>query len=364
MKTITLKVLISILLLSAITISSCKEPDDDDTSKGTVKIGISDARDSHSTSKDGIVNSSDLTKCEITISSIQIKNSNGDYVDLLTDETSIDLRNFQGEVDNLASTLIPVGDYTAIRVAVSGVSTTYQGNNYTASSSTTASVTLNDPVMTLDETSGVTNVFSSGNIVVEMALSFTIAEASDVESIRLFFDAEASTYIEAFSYQTYTWNFAGIRYIPYVSVILEEGIQQIRHSPPMDITIVSGGADADYYGVHTFVDFNEKGGVVNSHTSQHVYRGADGSLLVDAENMEINSNALSPNVVSATGESDIRADETFHYSQIVSTLANAGYTLQSGNTYYFSLRKTWNITTNGETYDLTRICEPIPVIIP
>ncbi|MFH2142812.1 MAG: hypothetical protein ABIJ97_10335, partial [Bacteroidota bacterium] len=128
-------------------------------------------------------------------------------------------------------------------------------------------------------------------------------------------------------------------------------------------TIVSG-TDVDYYGIHTFVDFNQVGGTVNSHTSQHVYRGEDGILLVDAETMITNTNPLTPSTVNASGESDIRADETFHYSQIVANLAGQGYTLVSGNYYYFSLRKTWNITSNGQTYNLTRICEPMPVLIP
>ncbi len=86
--------------------------------------------------------------------------------------------------------------------------------------------------------------------------------------------------------------------------------------------------------------------------------------MVDAETMETNNNTLTPNVISASGETDVRADETFNYDQIVNTLSSQGYNLESGHTYYFSLRKTWNITTGGQTYDLTRICEPIPVIIP
>ena len=370
MKNINLKRVVSAFLILSVMTIACEENnnnDDDDnpTNKGTVNMSISDARDAHANDlKSGIINPSDLTECEITISSIQIRNSEGNYEDLLTSATSIDLRNFQGTVSNLLSTEIPIGAYTNIRVTISGVSTTYQGNNYSASTSSTATVSLNNPVITLDESSGVPNTFDNGEIVFELPINFTLANTSDIGSIRLFFDAESSTYIESFTYNSFTWNFAGIRYTPNVSIILEEGIQQIRHSPPMGITLISGGVDVDYYGIHTFVDFNEKGGVINSHTSQHVYRGIDGSLLVDAEDMITNPNPLSPNTVSISGESDIRADETFNYSQMVLTLANAGYTLQHGETYYFSLRKTWNITTDGQTYDLTRICEPIPVTIP
>ncbi|MFH2095645.1 MAG: DUF4382 domain-containing protein [Bacteroidota bacterium] len=360
--------IVAILTAAAIIISACKKKEDepDPVVKGTVKMGISDAKDPYSSKQlnDNIVSSADLTKCQITISSIQLKGSDGNYTSILSGPTSVDLRQFQGTVKDLLSVNIPVGSYSAIKVSVSGVSTTYQGNNYTASTTASATVTLsNVPGVTLTEANGVVNAFSGGAISFELPLQFTISDASDVENIRLFFDAEASTYVVSFTYQSNTWNFAGIRAWPNVSIILEEGIQQIRHSPPLGITIVSA-SDVDYYGIHTFVDFNQKGGTINSHTSQHVYRGEDGSLLVDAETMTANTNPLVPNTVAATGESDIRSDETFHYSAILSNLAGQGYNLQSGQTYYFSLRKTWNITTDGNTYDLTRICEPIPIVMP
>jgi len=371
MRRLKFKTIFSVLLILSVVILSCKKDDDtiDDTTtsttqKGTIKMGISDAKSSHTTKilKDGIINSSDLTKCEITISSIELKNSNGDYIQILSSPANVDLRVFQGTVSELLNTSIELGTYTGIRVTISGVSTTYEGNNYTASSSSTATVTIQNPAMTIEDGS-VENVFDTGNIVFELPVNFQIASTSDVENIRLFFDAEASTYVVSYSYQAYTWNFASIRDNMGVSIILEEGIQQIRHSPPMGITVV-GGSDVNYYGIHTFIDFNGKGGTINSHTSQHVYRGIDGSLLIDAEPMAENTNTLVPNIVSATGESDIRADETFKYSDIISNLASSGHTLVSGETYYFSLRKTWNITTDGQTYDLTRICEPIPVVIP
>ena len=368
------KTILTLLLILSVVLVSCKKDEEtvDDTptstnttKKGTIKMGISDAKKSHSTKvlKEGIINSSELTKCELTISSIELKNSDGDYINILNNPTNVDLRVFQGTVSELLNTSIELGTYTGVRVTISGVSTTYEGNNYTASSSSMATVTIQNPAMTIDETGGVTNAFETGDIIFELPVNFQIASTSDVENIRLFFDAEASTYVVSYSYQTYTWNFASIRDNMGVSIILEEGIQQIRHSPPMGITIV-GANDVNYYGVHTFIDFNGKGGTINSHTSQHVFRGIDGSLLVDAEPMIVNTNVLSPNSVSATGESDIRADETFKYTDIINKLNADGYTFVSGETYYFSLRKTWNITTDGQTYDLTRICEPIPVVIP
>ncbi len=360
--------LLSILLISlfacAISFTGCK--DEPEVVNGKVNIKLYDARVSHSSTKtttEGIADADLLTKCEITYSSIMLKNSEGEYIELLSGNKTVDLRDFQGTANDLVSADIPVGSYTAIKVTVSGVSTTYNGNNYTASVSTSATASIANPAQTFTEAQGVTNVFSGGAVVFEYPLAFTISNVSDIENIHLQFDTDASVYVISFSYLTYTWEFAGIRPLLNIGVLLEEGIQQIRHSPPYGITIV-GQSSVDYYGIHTFVDFDNNGGTINSHTSQHVFRGADGTLTVDAEVMAVNPNALVPNTVNATGESDIRSDETFNYAQIVSNLAGQGYTLVSGQTYYFSLRKTWNITTDGRTYDLTRMCEPIPVVIP
>lgn len=352
-----------IAILTLIVITGCKKKEEE-PEKGTIKISMGDSRVPHTTKSvnDSITNPADLTKCQITISSISIKSTDGNYVDVLTSPKNIDLRQFQGSVSDLLNTEVPVGSYTAVRVIVSGVSTTYQGNNYTAVVGTTPSLTIASPSMTINQ--GVPNVFTGGPVTSEIPLSFTVGSSSDIESIRLSFDTDASTYIVSFTYLTYTWNFAGIRNNILIGIILEQGIQQIRHSPPYGITIF-GVDNVSYYGIHTFVDFNQKGGNINSHTSQHVFRGEDGSLLVDAEPMETNTNLLSPNtIIAATGETDLRSDETFKYSTILANLAGLGYTLQSGKTYYFSLRKTWNITTNGQTYNLTRICEPIPVTMP
>ncbi|HOE04580.1 MAG TPA: DUF4382 domain-containing protein, partial [Bacteroidales bacterium] len=363
-----MKKLFGVVIMAAVAMmtffTACDEPEDE--LQGTFSMKITDARVPQAATKDGdgpVMVSADLTRCEVTFSDIELRRANGDYISVLSAAATVDLREFQGTLHNLLSIAIPVGDYTQLRVTVSGVSTTYQGNNYTASVSGGASVTLNNIPGTFTENQGVTNVFAGGAIAFEMPLAFTMANEGDIENIQLQFDVDATVYIVPFTYQSFTWNFAALHDYFSLGYIFEEGIQQIRHSPPLGITIVSA-SDVNYYGLHTFVDFDAHGGTINSHTSQHVYRGSDGSLTVDAEPMAVNSNVLVPNTVNASGETDIRSDETFHYSAIIAHLANQGYNLQSGNTYYFSLRKTWNITTNGNTYNLTRMCEPIPVTIP
>jgi hypothetical protein len=358
-------ILLALSFIMLLTVVGCKDDPEEET--GTVNIKLYDARTPHTSSKTtaaGIIDAEQLTKCEITYSSIQLKTSQGEYIELLTSPTTVDLRNMQGTVSSFLSASIPIGSYTAISITVSGVSTTYQNNNYTASVSASATATLSTtPGVTYTEAQDVVNAFAGGAIIFEYPLAFTLVDAADIENIHIQFDTDASVYVVSYSYQTYTWNFAAIRPALNAYFILEEGIQQIRHSPPYGITIVSQEA-VDYYGIHTFVDFNQVGGTITAHTSQHVFRGEDGTLTVDAEDMEVNSNALVPNTVVATGESDIRSDETFDYTQIVSNLASQGYNLVLGNTYYFSLRKTWTISTDGASYDLTRMCEPMPVVIP
>jgi hypothetical protein len=355
-----------IVILSILFLNACKKDkiiDDDPINVAAFSMFITDPKEPHSETKGDIVTNTDLTKCEITISDIKLKNSSGNYVDVLTNNVSVDLRDYNGTVKDLLSMDIPVGTYSAVKVYISGVSTTYKGNNYSSSVSGSSTVTLADyPGYTLSTAQGVPNAFSTGELSFEVPLSFTMTNSDDAKSVRLFFDAEASTYVESVNYLTYTFEFAGLRLLPYFGIILEEGIQQIRHSPPYIINIA--GTDVNYYGIHTFMDFNTIGGTIDAHTSQHVFRGENGDLLVDAENMSVNSNPLSPNVVNASGESNIRSDETFHYSAIISNLATAGHTIESGKTYYFSLRKTWTITSNGSTYDITRICEPMPVYFP
>ncbi|MDD3741551.1 MAG: DUF4382 domain-containing protein, partial [Bacteroidales bacterium] len=252
---ILLVIAIGFLSLSVI-FSGCKK--EGETENAKVNIKISDPREpqsSNKTSTEGIIDSDLLTKCEVTFSSISLKNSEGEYVELLAAETTVDLRDLQGTVDDLVSADIPIGTYSHIKVVVSGVSTTYSGNNYTASVSGGATATLSSPAMTLTEEQGVTNVFSGGAISFECPLAFTLSDVSDIENVNIQFDTDATTYVITFTYDTYTWSFAGIRPALNVNFFLEEGIQQIRHSPPYGITIVSMDA-VDYYGIHTFVDFN------------------------------------------------------------------------------------------------------------
>ncbi len=357
----------SIIVLTAFLVS-CKS-ESPTGPEGTVTVGITDPRAGDtgtSRSLRGIINSTKLTKFQITISSIQLKRSTGEYVDILSEAADVDLRQFRGTVEDILSVETTVGSYGNIKVSLSAVSIEYDGNNYTASTGGGASVTMSaHPAVNFTEAQGVPNAFAGGNITFELPLEFELVDENDVEGIRLFYDADPSCYEIPFFCPicSDTHKFAGATTPPHVGVILEEGIQQIYHSPPLGIEPVSE-TDVDYYGIHTFVDFNAVGGEINSHTSQHVFRGEDGSLMVNAEAMAVNSNPLSPDTIAATGTTDIRADETFKCAEMKSNLAAEGYTLESGKLYYFSLRKTWNITTDGNTYYLTRICEPIPVLWP
>lgn len=358
-----------VAMIFVVFLSCSKKKSPTESENAVVAIGITDPRagdtGTHGKGR-GIIDPTKLTEFNITLSSIKLKQSSGEYIDVLTGASDVDLRQFMGTVKELLSLQIPVGSFKTVKTAVSGVSITYDGNNYTASTGGEASVIMEaHPGLTFTEQHGVPNVFTGGEITFELPLEFELANEGDIEGIRLFYDAEPSCYEIPFICPICgdTHMFAGARPIPHVGAILEEGIQQIKHSPPLGIEPGSE-TDVDYYGIHTFIDFHSVGGKINSHTSQHVFRGEDGTLLVDAESMEENSNSLSPDTVAATGETDIRADETFRCAEIKANVELAGYTLESGKLYYFSLRKTWNITTGSNTYDLTRICEPIPVLWP
>jgi hypothetical protein len=361
--------IVALMIILGASLTSCKDDDDNppDNNNASINLKIYDSRlpqDRAREINNGIIIAEDLTLCEITFSTVQLKNTDGDYVNLLESSETVDLRNFQGTIGDLASAEVPTGDYTELRIAVSGVSTTYQGNNYTASVSGSATASLaQTPGITYTEAQGVPDAFENGELVFDYPLVFSLDNADDYQNIHIQFDVDASAYVVSFTYQTHTWNFAGLRPLLHIGIILEQGIQQIYHSPPLGIT-VQGLGNVSYYGIHTFMDFHQLGGTINSHTSQHVYRGTDGSLMIDAEDMEINNTALNPSEISATGETDVRADEIFDYVGILTRLATEGHVLESGNTYYFSLRKTWNITTGDATYDLTRMCEPMPVSIP
>ncbi|NLA23667.1 MAG: DUF4382 domain-containing protein [Bacteroidales bacterium] len=354
-----------IAIIAVFLFNACDKPEEE-TTNGSIKMKIYDARipqNSSKSEKSSNFNSSELTTCEITFSNIELKLENGDYISILSSPKTVDLREFQGNPYDLLNIEIPLGAYSAIRISISGVSTSYQNNTYTASVTSGASLSLNNFPQTFDDTQGIINVFSNGEISFEFAMPFVLSEESQLQAVQLQFDVDASIYIVSYSFGSNTWNFAALHQFVNIGYIFEEGIQQIKHSPPYGISLVSG-AEANYYGIHTFVDFAENGGTINSHTSQHVFRGSDGSLIVDAEDMAINNSALTPNTVNAVGESDIRADEVFKFFEIKSNLAAKGHELETGQTYFFSLRKTWNISTNGQEYEITRMCEPLPVIIP
>jgi len=357
-----------LLIVTTVLIISCQDNGPIDQ-EGTVTIGITDPRTGNTNTSgmaSGIINPTNLTKFQITISSIELKPKNGDYVEVLSNASDVDLRQFRGTAKELVSIEIPVGYYESIKVYISGVSITYDGNNYTASTDGGASVTMEaHPSFTFTEQHGVPNVFDGGEITFELPLEFHLATENDAQGVRLFYDAEPSCYEISFDCPicSETHTFAGARPIPHIGVTLEEGIQQIGYSPPLGIEPESS-TEVSYYGIHTFIDFHSVGGNINSHTSQHVFRGDNGTLMVDAESMADNPNPLSPDTITATGTTDIRADEIFNCTEIENYLAAAGYTVESGKAYYFSLRKTWNITTDGNTYDLTRTCEPIQVLWP
>jgi hypothetical protein len=359
----TLKSILFVIFLSSLLLLSCEKENNPENQKGTLQLRISNPRDDQQKSmKNDIIETEKLTKFEITISKIQVKNSSDELIDLLESSYSVDLKTFEGTPADILSEKIPFGIYKSFVISISGVSIVYDGNSYTANSSGAKVLIGAHPYIEFNQSQGVPNMFTEA-MTFELAIDFELREDINYQSVRLSFDAVSSCFEIPFScpVQTETHYFVGVRPNLTIGAFIEEGIQQIKHSPPLSIEVMSN-AIISYYGIHTFVDFDSIGGTINSHTSQHVFRGEDGTLLIDAETMEINANPLSPNTVTSSGETNIRADELFN-SQVISTnLSEKGYTLETGKTYYFSLRKTWNITTNGKTYDLTRICEPIPVL--
>ena len=356
-----------IFLLSNIFWACDKTETNPDKNKATFEMKITDARTVQTKSDSevivttgDIIEPAKLTKFEVSISKIELKDKSGNYIEIMSSPTLVDLRQYRGTVKDLLSVEITSGIYKSIIISIDGVNITYDSNNYKANSSG-ASVTIGSLGYTVN--SGIPNPFISEQAV-EMPFEFEIADTTNLQGVRLFFDAEASCKEIAVDVPTLgTFYFAGIRENLFISAILENNIQQIMHSPPLDIKMTSE-ADFNYYGIHTFVDFAKIGGTINSHTSQHVFRGADGTLLIDAEDMAVNNAPLLPTTINANGETDVRADEVFKYINLKNNLAGKGYALESGKVYYFSLRKIWNITTDGKTYELTRLCEPIPVYCP
>lgn len=351
---------------------SCKKDSNniENGKKSTLYMSITDARCTQTGTKsaensvsinEDIIKPDKLTKFEVSFSGIYLKDTSDNLITVSNSTTAIDLRVFRGTIKELLPVKISKGNYKAIIIKISGVNITYDNNNYQASTAQSASITIGSVNQTIN--SGIPNPFTS-ELSFEFPFGFQIADTTNIQGVRLFFDAETSCKEIAIDAPIIgTIYFAGIRDNINIGAILENNIQQIKHSPPLGIQFTSAD-NVNYYGIHTFIDFQQKGGIINSHTSQHVFRGEDGTLLVDAEDMEMNSTSLSTNSISATGETEVRADEIFKYLTIKNNLAAKEYTLQSGKTYYFSLRKTWNITSNGKTYNLTRLCEPIPVLCP
>ena len=366
----TKNTLIQVFLMIIILSSACDNdivPDENQTEKGIITFNLGDSRGIQT--KLGMtqlpINSDKLTKYEITIANIYLIPNQGDEIALLNESKNVDLRQFRTDVANLINTELPYGTYSGFKIEMSGVSITYDGNNYTANYPGTATATLacaNN--ITVGESEGVPNTLTSTKIF-QFDANFTIDETIATKSIRINFDAEASCYELAYTIPIINTicTFAVMRPEPYINMIFEEGIQQIRHSPPLDIQ-ASLNNEIDYEGIHTFIDFNEAGGTITAHTSQHVFRGENADLKIDAESEEINSTTLSTTTIASSGETNITANEIFKCSELQTQLASKGYELESGKIYYFSLLKTWTIETGGSTYNLTRMCEPIPVYWP
>lgn len=370
------KIILSFLTVVFLTLAwSCKDSDSNGGNNDVrFRMRISDPRKAQTESlqvgkistktllqEEGkIIDPEKLTQFELTISGIYVRDISGNVVNVLSSPLVIDLREFRGEVSRLIPEAdVPEGNYSTLIINLSGFSLTYDGNNLTAS-------TTQNPVFTLEGGTvfdlGIPNPFTAAGLSYEIPIDLQLASANEVENVRLFIDSEASCEeIETDIPDVGTVYFVNVRGDINVSLLLEEDIQLIYHTSPLGIQPPNENDDVNYYILHTFVDFAEVGGTINSHSSQHVFRGDDGDLLVNAEDLEINESALSTNTINATGETEVRADEVFKTSTIKTNLQALGHELLAGETYYFSLRKTWNITSNGVTYDLTRVGEPLPV---
>lgn len=337
--------------------------------EGNLKIGITDTRATTTKAGDGIIDASKLSKFEITISKIELLNESGGVVSALGSEVTVDLRSFQGSVKDLATLNAPLGKYTALIIYYSGISVTYAGNTYTSSVGNASSLTIGELGGQSFPTDAVVSSPFATELRVELFFDFELNEELNNRNLNLTFDVVASCYEIEFDCPVCinkTQLFVGLRpiFIKHLNIYFEEGIQQIKHSPPLGIELVAGGTSANYYGIHTFVDFNREGGAITSHSSQHVYRGKDGALKVPIGTMQLNESTLTPNTVSATGTTDVRADEVFDFVAIGQAVSESGYTLIPGETYYFSLKKSWTIETATRNYTYERMGEPIPVLWP
>jgi hypothetical protein len=344
-------------------LGSCKK--DEAVPNGTINLGITDTRTAQTKAASGIIDATKLTKFEITISKIDFVNGSGDKTTILSQPVAIDLRNYQGTVKNLASAQIPVGKYEGVILYFTGVSIIYNGNSYNSSVEGGTSLTLASlPGTNFTTANGVPAIFSS-ELSVTMSLKFELTDSLNNRNLNITVDAVSACAEIEFPCDRCggTQKFASLRDFLPLNYYFEEGIQEIKHSPPLGIQVASG-TTANYYGIHTFVDFNHLGGTITSHTSQHYYRGEDGFSLISAETEAVNSSTLTPNTINAAGATNVHADEIFNFSAIKANLSAKNVTLVTGKKYYFSLLKTWTISSENPTYKIPRLCEPIPVLWP
>ena len=360
------KKILRLLFLPAvlvIALGGCKKDEAGPT--GTLTLGITDSRTTPTKNSIGILDASKLTKFEITISKVELKKQGGGTVTAMDQPVTVDLRKFQQSIKELGTVQTPIGKYSGITIYLTGITITYDGNTYTSSVGGTTSLTLGAlPGMTFTSANGVPVIFSS-ELSVGMDFEFELTEELNNRNLNISLDVVASCGEIEFPCEPCggAQKIAVLRDFFQVSFYFEEGIQEIRHSPPLGIEL-SGGSSAEYFGYHTFIDFNGIGGTINSHKSQHIYRGEDGFDYTEAEDLAVNSTTLTPNTVNATGETKVKAVEVFKFSAIKSNLAAKGVSLTAGKKYYFSLLKVWNITSGNTTYEITRLCEPVPVVWP
>ncbi|NJO89519.1 MAG: DUF4382 domain-containing protein [Chloroflexia bacterium] len=169
----------------------CKKEDSkvEDQPTGTVTIGITDTRKTVMKAGDDIIDATKLSKFEVTISKIELRDKNGAIVEALASSTTLDLRNYQGNVNKLSPANVAPGTYTGVLIYFSGVSITYDGNNYTASTENAPSVTISDYATS----TGIPNPFSGGDIEAEVPFDFEVAQDSST-IFNITFDVVASCY--------------------------------------------------------------------------------------------------------------------------------------------------------------------------
>ncbi len=354
-----------LIVIIALTFTSCNK--DSGNEEGRVTIGITDLRGDAHKAGENVIDASKLTKFEITVSRIELRKKEGGVMDALSGEVIVDLRNYKGVVKEFPTINVPVDEYTGAIIYFSGISITYDGNSYTSSITEAPLMTLADfPTLSFSTTEGIPNAFKNGEIGVDITFDYQVSQGQTT-AFNISIDAVGAC--EEIEYDCQScpvpqfYYFASLRPIieRHMGLYLKEGIQEIKYSPPLNIEYI-GGSTADYSGIHTFIDFNGIGGNITSHASQHIYRGTDGALSVEIGTMVNNSTALTPSIINASGTTDVTANEVFDFATINTELISKNYTLQAGITYYFSLKKTWTITSGGTKYTITRMCEPIPVI--